>query len=95
MDGHERVDVVAYRERFCKIYVGQYLPRMESYEGPEMVETLNQLSGHESKIVPVFHDESTFNANEDQRYFRLEKDEQILKPKSCSRGLTISDFVCP
>ena len=37
-DGHERADVVAYRERFCKIWFDRYLPRMESYEGPEMVE---------------------------------------------------------
>ena len=68
---------------------------MESYEVPEMVEIPPELSGHESKIVPVFHDESTFNANKDQWYCRLEKDEQILKPKSLGRGLMVSEFVCP
>ena len=94
VDGHDRSDVVAYRERLCKRLFDQYLTRMESYEGPEMVEIPPELVGHESNIVPVFHGESTFNANEDQRYCRLENDEQILKPKSRGRGLMISEFVC-
>ena len=42
----------------------------------------------------MFHNDSTFNSNKDQRYCRLEKDEQILKPKSCGRGLMIYEFVC-
>ena len=36
-----------------------------------------------------------FNSNEDQRYCRLEKDEQILKPKIRGRELVISEFVFP
>ena len=59
-----------------------------------MVEILHELAGHESKIVPVFHDESAFNTNKDQRYSSLEKDEQIIKPKSRGGGLMISEFVC-
>ena len=81
MDGHERDDVVAYRERLCKRWFDQYFLRMESYEGPEIVEIPSELSCHESKIVPVFHYEITFNNNTDQRYCRLENDEKILKPK--------------
>ena len=95
VDRHERDDVVAYMDRFCKRWFDRYFPRMKSYEGPEIVEILPKLAGHESKIVPVFHDESIFNSNEDQRCCRLEKDKQILKPKSRRRGFTISEFVCP
>ena len=43
--------------------------------------------------MPVFHNESTFNTNKDQRYRSLKKDERILKSKSCRRGLMISEFV--
>ena len=68
---------------------------MESYEGPEMVEIPPELAGYESNIFPIFRNDSTFNANYDQRYCRLEKDEQILKPKSRGRVLMISEFVCP
>ena len=32
VDGHERADVVDYRERLCKIWFDRYLPRMESYK---------------------------------------------------------------
>ena len=60
-----------------------------------MVEIPPELADHESNIVPVFHNESTFNYNEDQRYCWLEKDEKILKPKSCRKGLIIYEFVCP
>ena len=74
MDSHEQANVVAYREQFCRIRFDWYLTRMESYEGPEMFEILPELAVRESNFVPIFHDESTFNANEDQRYCRLEKD---------------------
>ena len=37
LDGHERSDVVAYRERFCQRWFDRYLPRIESYEGTKMV----------------------------------------------------------
>ena len=68
VDGHDQADVVAYKEQFYKKWFDRYLPIMESYEGLEMVEIPLELAGHESNIVPVFHDESTFNANEDQQY---------------------------
>ena len=59
-----------------------------------MVEILPELAGHESRIVSVVHDESTLNTNKYQWYCRLDKDGQIMKPKSCERGLMISKFVC-
>ena len=45
--------------------------------------------------MAVFNDYSTFTSNKDQWYCRLDKDEQILKPKSRGRVLTIYEFVCP
>ena len=90
---HERADVLAYREIFCKRWFDRYLSIRASYEGPKMVEISHKFAGHESKIAPVFHDESTFDVNEDQRYCRLEKDEQVLRPKSRGRRLMISKHV--
>ena len=94
IDGHEREDVVAYRTRFCNRWFNKYLPRMTYFEGDMMDPVEPDLNG-ERQIVPGFHDESTFRANEDQRFCRLEPDEQILKPKSAGRGLMVSEFVCP
>ena len=96
VDGHERADVVKYRERFCKQWHEKYLPRMEYYDGNQKEAVVEpELKENERKIVPVFHDEYTFRANEDQRFARVLPDEQILKPKSNGRGLMISEFVCP
>ena len=67
---------------------------MTYYEG-EMMDSVEPDLNGEAQIVPVFHDESTFRANEDQRFCRLETDEQILKPKSAGRGVMVSEFVCP
>ena len=94
IDGHERSDVVAYRNRFCDRWSNKYLPRMTYFEGDDMKAVEPVLNG-EQRMVPIFHDESIFRSNEDQRYCRLEKDEQILKPKSAGRGIMVSEFVCP
>ena len=95
VDGHERQDVVEYRTRFCERWFTKYSLRMAYFEGEDMIAVEPELPHGVQKLVPVFHDESTFRANEDQRFCRLEKDEQILKPKSAGRGLMVSEFVCP
>jgi len=40
-----------------------------------------------------FHDESTFNANEDQHYQWGVKGQHMLWPKSKGAGIMVSDFV--
>ncbi len=95
VDGHEREDVVAYRTRFCERWATKYSPRFAYFEGENMDAIEPDLPKGVQKIVPVFHDEATFRANEDQRFCRLEENEQVLKPKSAGRGLMVSEFVCP
>ena len=76
LDGYERDDVVAYRKGFCDRWFNRYLPRMTYFEANGKVPVEPDLNG-DQKIVPVFHDESTFRANEDQRHCRLEPNERI------------------
>ena len=45
-----------------------------------------------SKTV-IFHNESTFQVNNDQRTFWGTKDMQILKSKSQGAGIMVSDFI--
>ena len=95
VDGHEREDVVKYREGFVKRFVEKYLPRMTHFSGDHMeVEHPPILNGDEKEIVLITHDESIFKVNDDQKYVRLENDEQMLKPKGEGRGIMISDFMC-
>ena len=45
------------------------------------------------KTVVLFHDESTFQANEDQSTMWGRKGEHMLRPKSKGSGIMVSDFV--
>ena len=66
MDGHERDDVVKYRNE-------EFLPQMKKYEDRmthyildgdvlKPIKPILQLG--EKKVIPLFQDESTFHANE-------------------------------
>ncbi len=45
------------------------------------------------KTVILFHDESTFQANEDQPTLWAEKGTSVMRPKSKGSGIMVSDFV--
>lgn len=45
------------------------------------------------KLVLIFHDESTFHSNDDQKWMWAEKGKQLTKPKSQGRGNMVSDFI--
>ena len=45
------------------------------------------------KTVVIFHDESTFNANDDQSTQWGVKGEGMLRPKSKGSGIMVSDFI--
>jgi len=47
----------------------------------------------EKQLVIICHDESSFNANEDQNLVWAEDGTQILKPKERGSGLMISDYI--
>ena len=44
-------------------------------------------------LVTIFHDESTFQSNEDQRYMWCQPDQTAIKPKSRGSGRMVSDFI--
>ena len=46
------------------------------------------------KTVVLFHDESTFQANDYERTQWGTKDDYILVPKSRGAGIMVSDFIC-
>ncbi|XP_062500169.1 uncharacterized protein LOC134177408 isoform X3 [Corticium candelabrum] len=86
IDGHERQDVVEERTR--------YLDRVHAIESnhlppPSPSDVLQEHeSGHMKDqsatkwLVTIFHDESTFQSNEDQRYMWCQPDQTAIKPKS-------------
>ena len=82
IDGHERDDV-GYRQKFLRKIVEQCLP--SDLECPES----HQLE----RTVIIFHDESIFTANEDQRLQWGSTDMHVIRPKSKGSGIMVSDFV--
>ena len=45
------------------------------------------------KTVVLFHDESTFQSNEDQPTLWGEKGTSVMRPKSNGSGIMVSDFI--
>ena len=93
-DGHERDDVVQYRGEFL-IEVGflhpDQAPTPEAHLAFPCDVPLPSSEVREKTVV-IFHDESTFNANDDQSTQWGVKGEGMLRPKSKGSGIMVLDF---
>jgi len=65
-DGHERSDVVEYREKFLE-EIFQYEKYMAKYEGESMECIPSVLELNKKEIVLVTHDECIFYSNDGKR----------------------------
>ncbi|KAF8179909.1 hypothetical protein BJ912DRAFT_1062706 [Pholiota molesta] len=95
MDGHERVDVVEYRQNVFLPAMAKYEARMTHYEGPDLIPVPPNLQPGEKEVVPNFHDESSFHGNESMRSAWLRAGEQPLRKKSRGRIIHVSAFINP
>ncbi len=85
VDGHERSDVVEYRQSFLRKLCGLGFLNKNNALTPEAVKSLPTdlecpLDDKISKTVVLFHDESTFQENDDQTSYWGAKDMTILRP---------------
>jgi hypothetical protein len=64
MDGHERPDVVEYREKAFLPKMKEFEQRMARYEGPDLHRTEPALLPGEREIIAEFQDESCMHALE-------------------------------
>ena len=94
VDGHEREDVVGYRQN-------EFLPQLAALR-PSLVEwdaklkrVPKELPNGEKWKVFVTHDESTFYANDGRHQMWIEGEKQPLRPKGKGRGIMVSDFLTP
>ncbi|KAF9498601.1 hypothetical protein BDN71DRAFT_1530368 [Pleurotus eryngii] len=95
MDGHERPDVVQYRNDVFLPQMAKYEARMVHYEGPELRQVEPKLADGEEEIIPLFHDESCFHANDQTNRAWLQPGEQPLRKKERGRLIHVSDFINP
>ena len=71
MDGHERQDMVEYRNKTFLPMMASYRDRMVKWElqegSDELVHADLKLRPGEKRIIALFQDESSFHANEYKR----------------------------
>jgi hypothetical protein len=95
MDGHEQADVMEYQQSVFLPTMAEFKRRMARYEGPKLRHVAPNLAPGECEIVPNFHNESTFHANEESRSAWLRKDEQPLRKKGRGKLIYASAFINP
>ena len=86
-DGHDRDDVVLYRNNFLQKL--DELDRISlTYDG-----TTPHLNSGERALIRVVHDESTYYANSDQTFFWGDDETNVLRQKSLGASIMVSDFI--
>ena len=85
-DGHDRSDVVQYRNDFLAT-MKELDKKSITYDGVRP-----ELEG-ELPLIRVVHDESTFHANCDQSYFWGDESMNVLRQKSLGASIMVSDFI--
>jgi hypothetical protein len=95
MDGHERADVVEYCQGVFLPLMATFEAQMVHFDGTELQRMKLILNPGEHEIIPNFHNESSFHANEEVRNLWLRKGEQPLRKKGQERLIHISAFINP
>lgn len=100
LDGHERDDVVEYRQKFLE-NMKELLPYLVEFaEDGSMQEKAYPagcvVGGPDRRpIIMITHDESIFSAN-DGRHQAWKKDgDTSLRPKGKGKGIMVSEFLLP
>ena len=97
VDGRERADVINYREKFLRKMVGNGflnksnmpMPSIESAFPSDLEIPRDEVI----KSIVIFHDESTFQANDEESWMWGEHGQCVLKPKSRGSGIMVLDFI--
>lgn len=95
IDGHEREDVVKYRQDNFLPAWAKLAQRMVIFSEDGTWTLLLGLQDGKKPLVLVTHDESTFNANDGKRHIWMEKGKTPLRPKGRGKGIMISEFLTP
>ena len=100
LDGHEREDVVAYRNAFVDQFMKLYAPRMYTWdrEGREIKPSREGFTGDLNdcpfRLILVTHNESTFHANDKRKsQWTHKSDAPMPVRKDEGASLMASDFL--
>ncbi|KAG2211009.1 hypothetical protein INT45_003016 [Circinella minor] len=94
-DGHERPDVVAYRQEWAQEMM-KLKKFMDNYEGEEEEVVVSpELPDGAPKIVMVIHDEATFFSNKSRDKMWQHEDKSPIRKRTPGGSIMISEFQCP
>lgn len=98
-DGHEKLDVVQYRQTVFLTTLEKLQHRMPypvKNKTDELVDIkLPTLSLNERVCIPITHDECTCNSNDGPHHQWIRGDEHPIQKKAEGQGLHISEFITP
>ena len=86
-DGHDREDVVEYRNEFLT-KLAELDKKIITCDGPALT-----LPEGDRPIIRVMQEESTYYSNCDQSFFWGDDQTNVLKQKSLESSIMVSDFV--
>ena len=94
-DGHERPDVVEYRQKVFLPAMEEYRKQLVEYEiGDVSKEVQKLMDGPTRRLVLVAQDEMTVQANDGKKKSWVLDGEQPLRKKGVGRGIHQSDVIC-
>ena len=94
IDGHERPDVVSYRDAFLE-RMSNYEKFFFKYEGEDMATVINpDLHPGERPLILVTHDESCFSSHDGKTTIWMDESNRPLRPKGQGRSIMVSEFLC-
>ena len=91
-DGHEREDVITYRNEFLET-ISHYETFMVKYVGDDMKCVPPKLKDGEKEHILVTHDECIFYANDGKRGIWAPNGELPLRKKGNGRSIMVSEFL--
>jgi len=100
IDGHERPDVVDYRQQFVA-EMHRLSPYLVEFESDGKIKDKSypancEVGGSEDRpIIVITHDESIFSANDGKRKAWGAENQTFLRPKGKGKGIMVSDFLLP
>jgi predicted transcriptional regulator len=93
-DGHERPDVVHYRQNIFLPAMAQHRSRLVEYMPGDVENEVMKGNCVERRLVTVVHDEMTAQANDGKAKSWVWEHEHAIKKKGVGRGIHQSDVIC-
>jgi hypothetical protein len=95
-DGHDRPDVLQYRQDVFLPQMKKFRERLVEYEVGNVAAELDKQPPNfvERRLVLCAHDEMTAQANDDTSMSWVYEGEHALKKKGVGRGMHQSDIIC-